>query len=145
MDRKEVFRQVLIKLMENGLLNEFISIVFDYDLEENDFIYAQYKLVNKEIVLEIFDNNKVNRFNVYVFVENSKDKYIEKNNDENTSITYLYLDNCYKKYKEEKNVSNIIKLASVFRVKSEQEFKELINGIFNKDIEKIIYNEIKKN
>lgn len=145
MDRKEVFRQVLIKLMENGLLNEFISIVFDYNLEENDFIYAQYKLVNKEIVLEIFDNNKVNRFNVYVFVENSKDKYIEKNNDENTSITYLYLDNCYKKYKEEKNVSNIIKLASVFRVKSEQEFKELINGIFNKDIEKIIYNEIKKN
>lgn len=145
MDKKEIFRQVLIKLMENGLLNEFISIVFDYDLEENDFIYAQYKLVNKEIVLEIFDNNKVNRFNVYVFVENSKDKYIEKNNDENTSITYLYLDNCYKKYKEEKNVSNIIKLASVFRVKSEQEFKELINGIFNKDIEKIIYNEIKKN
>ena len=135
MDKKEIFRQVLIKLMENGLLNEFISIVFDYDLEENDFIYAQYKLVNKEIVLEIFDNNKVNRFNVYVFVENSKDKYIDKNNDENTSITYLYLDNCYKKYKDKKNVSNIIKLASVFRVKSEQEFKELINGIFNKDIE----------
>lgn len=145
MDRKEVFRQVLIRLMEKGLLNDFISIVFDYNLEENDFIYAQYKLVNKEIVLEIFDNNKVNRFNVYVFVENSKDKYIEKNNDENTSITYLYLDNCYKKYKDKKNVSNIIKLASAFRVKSEQEFKELINGIFNKDIEKIIYNEIKKN
>lgn len=144
MDRKEIFRQILIKLMENGLLNDFISIVFNYDLEQNDFIYAQYKLINKEIVLEIFDNNKKNRFNAYVFVENSKDKFIENKSDENTAITYLYLDNCYKKYKENKNVSNLIKLASAFRVKSDKEFKELIQGVFNKDIEKIIYDEIKR-
>lgn len=145
MDRKEIFRQILIKLMEKGLLNDFISIVFDYNLEENDFIYAQYKLVNKEIILEIFDNNIVNRFNVYVFVEKSKEKYIENNKEQNTSITYLYLDNCYKEYKKDKNVSNLIKLAASFRVKSEKEFRELIKGIFAKEIEKIIFDEIKKN
>ena len=67
MDRKEIFRQVLIKLMEEGLLNDFISIVFDYNLEENDFIYAQYKIVNNEIVLDIFDNNKTNRFKFFLY------------------------------------------------------------------------------
>ena len=144
MDRKEIFRRILVSLMENGLLNDFISIVFDYDLEQNDFIYAQYKLINKEIILEIFDNNKSNRFNAYVFVENSEDKFIENNSNKNTSITYLYIDNCYKKYKEEKNVSNLIKLASSFRV-TKEEFKELIQGIFTKEIENIIYEEIKKN
>lgn len=145
MDRKEIFRQILISLMEKGLLNEFVSIVFDYDLEANDFIYAQYKIVNKEMILEIFDNNKANRFNAYIFVEKSNDKYIEKNTKNNTAITYLYLDNCYKKYKEDKNVSNLIKLASSFRVKSQEEFNELIKGIFPKEIENIIFDKIKKN
>ena len=99
-DRKEIFRQILIKLMNTGLLNEFISIVFNYDLDRNDFIFAQYKIINGDVTLEIFDNNNVNRFNAYVFVENSKNITIEKEVNNNTSATYLYLDNCYKKYKK---------------------------------------------
>ena len=46
MDRKEIFRQVLIQLMNKGYLNDFISIVFDYNLEDNDFIYDQYKIID---------------------------------------------------------------------------------------------------
>ena len=78
MDRKEIFRQVLIKLMNEGYLNDFISIVFNYNLEENDFIYAQYKIIDNNVILDIFDNNKKNRFNAYIFVEDSENILIEK-------------------------------------------------------------------
>ena len=144
-DRKEIFRQILIKLMNTGLLNEFISIVFNYDLDRNDFIFAQYKIINGDVTLEIFDNNNVNRFNAYVFVENSKNITIEKEVNNNTSVIYLYLDNCYKKYKNNYKVDNLIKLALSFRVETINEFNKLILNLFPKKIEKIIYEEIKKN
>ena len=144
-DRKEIFRQILIKLMNTGLLNEFISIVFNYDLDRNDFIFAQYKIINGDVTLEIFDNNNVNRFNAYVFVENSKNITIEKEVNNNTSVTYLYLDNCYNKYKNNYKVDNLIKLALSFRIETINEFNKLILNLFPKKIEKIIYEEIKKN
>ncbi len=144
-DRKEIFRQILIKLMNTGLLNEFISIVFNYDLDRNDFIFAQYKIINGDVTLEIFDNNNINRFNAYVFVENSKNITIEKEVNNNTSVTYLYLDNCYKKYKNNYKVDNLIKLALSFRIETINEFNKLILNLFPKKIEKIIYEEIKKN
>ena len=142
MDRKEIFRQVLIKLMNEGYLNDFISIVFNYNLEENDFIYAQYKIIDNNVILDIFDNNKKNRFNAYIFVEDSENILIEKEVNNDASITYLYLDNCYKKYKKTQRLSNILKLAVSFRVNSKEEFNDLIKGIFPKEIEKIIYKEI---
>lgn len=143
MDRKEIFRQILIKLMEEGLLNDFISITFNYNLKENDFIFAQYKIIDNNIMLDIFDNNTKNRFNAYIFVEDSDNILIEKEVNKDTSITYLYLDNCYKKYKRNKKLSNLLKLAASFRVKDINEFKNLINNTYPKKIEKIIYNEIK--
>jgi len=144
MDKKEIFRQILIRLMNEGYLNDFISIVFNYDLEENDFIYAQYKIIDNNVILDIFDNNKKNRFNAYIFVENSNNILIEKEVNIDTSITYLYLDNCYKKYKEKKKLSNLLKLAASFRVKNIEELNNLIQNIFPKEIEKIIYEEIEK-
>jgi hypothetical protein len=56
MDRKEIFRQILITLMNEGLLNEFITITFNYNLDNNDFIYAQYKIIDNNVILDIFDN-----------------------------------------------------------------------------------------
>ena len=144
MDRKEIFRQILINLMNKGYLNDFISITFDYNLEDNDFIYAQYKIIDNNVILDIFDNNKKNRFNAYIFVEDSQDDLIEKQVNKDTSITYLYIDNCYKKSRETNKISNLLKLAASFRVKNMNEFKDLINGIYPKEIEKIIYEEIEK-
>ena len=144
MDRKEIFRQILIKLMSNGYLNDFISIVFDYNLEDNDFIYAQYKIIDNNVILDIFDNNVKNRFNAYIFVEDSENILVEKAVNKSASITYLYLDNCYKKYKQNKKISKLLKLAISFRVESMKEFKSLIKDIFPKEIEKIIYDEIEK-
>ena len=142
MDRKEIFRQVLISLMNNGYLNEFISITFNYSLEDNDFVFAQYKIIDNNVILDIFDNNVENRFNAYVFVENSNDILIEKQVNKSASITYLYIDNCYKKFKEKKRLSNLLKLAASFRVKDINEFNYLIKGIYPKEIEKIIYEQI---
>ena len=144
MDRKEIFRQVLIQLMNKGYLNDFISIVFDYNLEDNDFIYAQYKIIDNNVILDIFDNNVKNRFNAYIFVEDSDNILIEKEVNKTACITYLYIDNCYKKYKEKNKLSNLLKLAASFRVKNINEFNNLIKGIFPKEIEKIIYEEIEK-
>jgi len=142
MDRKEIFRQILIKLMNEGYLNDFISIVFNYKLEDNDFIYAQYKIMDNNVILDIFDNNKKNRFNAYIFVEDSVNILIEKEVNIDACITYLYIDNCYKKYKEKKRLSNLLKLAASFRVENINEFNNLIKNIFPKEIEKIIYEEI---
>ena len=142
MDRKEIFRQILIKLMNKGYLNDFISIVFNYNLEENDFIYAQYKIIDNNVILDIFDNNKKNRFNAYIFVEDSQNILIEKEVNIDTCITYLYIDNCYKKYKEKRTLSNLIKLAASFRVKNTEELNDLMKNMFPKEIEKIIYEEI---
>lgn len=144
MDKKEIFRQILITLMNEGYLNDFISIVFNYNLKENDFIFAQYKIIDNNIILDIFDNNTKNRFNAYIFVEDSENILIEKEVNNDACITYLYIDNCYKKYKSKKRLSNLLKLAASFRVETEQEFNNLIKGIFPKEIEKIIYKEIEK-
>lgn len=142
MDRKEIFRQILINLMNEGYLNDFITITFNYNLEDNDFIYAQYKIIDNNVVLDIFDNNVKNRFNAYIFVEDSENILIEKEVNQDASITYLYIDNCYKKYKDNKRLSNLLKLAASFRVKDINEFNDLIKGIYPKEIEKLIYNQI---
>ena len=131
MDRKEIFRQILIKLMEEGLLNDFISITFNYNLKENDFIFAQYKIIDSNVMLDIFDNNNKNRFNAYIFVEDSDNILIEKEINKDASITYLYIDNCYKKYKQNKKLSNLLKLAVSFRVKDINEFNDLIKKEFS--------------
>lgn len=144
MDRKEIFRQILIKLMEEGLLNDFISITFNYNLKENDFIFAQYKIIDSNVMLDIFDNNNKNRFNAYIFVEDSDNILIEKEINKDASITYLYIDNCYKKYKQNKKLSNLLKLAVSFRVKDINEFNDLIKNTYPKEIEKIIYDKIKR-
>lgn len=142
MDKKEVFRQILIKLMDDGLLNEFISITFNYNLKDNDFIFAQYKIIDNNVMLDIFDNNIKNRFNAYIFVEDSENILIEKEVNKDACITYLYIDNCYKKYKQNKKISNLLKLAASFRVKNINELKDLIKNTYPKKIEKIIYAEI---
>ena len=144
MDRKEIFRKILIRLMDEGYLNEFISTTFNYNLEENDFIYAQYKIIDNNIILDIFDNNKKNRFNAYIFVEDSEDILIEKQVNLDASITYLYMDNCYKKFKENKKLTNLLKLAASFRTLNFREFKNLIKNTYSKEIENIIFEEIEK-
>lgn len=144
MDKEEIFRQILINTMNEGLLNEFISIVFNYNLQESDFVYAQFKVVDSNIILNIFDNNQQNRFNAYIIVKNIDNIYTEKTIDKNTTITYVYIDNCYKKYQNQEKMTNLEKVSATFKAKNLDEFKHIIQGVFPKRIQKIIYNQIKK-
>ena len=144
MDKKEVFRQILIELMNKELLNRFVSIVFDYNLKKQNFIYAQYKGVNNNIILNIFDNNIKNRFNAYVFVEKEEDVMLETKADKDAKITYIYIDTCYKEYKNNKKLNNLTKLAASFKAKNEEELRNIIKNVFPKKIEKIIYTKIKE-
>lgn len=144
MDKEEIFRQILINTMNKGLLNKFISIVFNYSLQNNDFIYAQFKVVEGNIILNIFDNNKKNRFNAYIIVKNTNNTYLEKTIDNNASITYVYVDNCYKKYLNNQKMTNLEKISATFKAKSLKEFQNIIQGLFPENIEKIIYEQIKK-
>ena len=62
----EMFRQSLIEITDNNLLNEFINNIFEYKLNDDEYVYIQYKIVNNNIVLNIFDNAIDNRFIAYI-------------------------------------------------------------------------------
>lgn len=142
-DRKELFRKILVELMDNNLLNDFLNIIFNYNLKNNDIVLGQYKIVNNNIILELFNNNSKIRFNVFVFSNEKSDITIKKEVHRDTMITYFYLDNCYRIYKNT-NMNNLMKLVLSFKVKDIMEFNYLIKDIFPKQIEKIINNKIKE-
>jgi len=92
--KDEILRQVLIKLMKEGLLNKFVETIFSYKLNENDEVYIQYKIANGNITMNIFDNVITNRFNGYVFLDEDSDNYIKSDIENNTSINFIYLKKC---------------------------------------------------
>lgn len=144
MDNKEIFRLVLINLMNEGLLNKFLNIVFNYNLTENEYIYAQYKIVNKELILDIFDSSKNKRFDVYIFKENGMLSPVETSKDNVSSINYVDIETCYNAFIKGNKLTNIIRLGASLKVKNIQEFNKLIDGLFPEEINKLIYDTIKK-
>lgn len=126
----EMFRLSLIDLMNNDLLNDFVNMIFKYRLKENEYIYMQYKIANGNIILNIFDNNKKNRFKAYIF---SNDSLI----DENNNILYLNVEDCYLKYKNKKTNNKLYLLGALLKTTNTIEKKEIINNLFENDIKGI--------
>ena len=62
----ECFRLSLIDIMHAGLLNDFVNLIFDYNLKNDEEVYIQYKIASGNIILNIFDNCNNNRFNGYI-------------------------------------------------------------------------------
>lgn len=127
----EMLRRSLIDIMNNDLLNDFVNRVFKYRLKDNEYIYMQYKLVNNNIVLNIYDNSKSNRFKAYVF---SLDEF---SNDDD-SVMYININNCYKKYKDNKTKNKIYLLGALLISKEEKEKRDIINSLFDNDIRNIL-------
>ena len=92
----EMLRLSLIDLMKENLLNNFVNRVFDYQLKDEEYIYMQYKVVNDNIVLNIYDNSPVNRFKAYIFTNSNIDNNI---ND----VYYINVGDCYKEYRNKEN------------------------------------------
>lgn len=144
MDRNDILKKILLELIDNNLLNEFINIIFNYKLKNDDIVYIQYKIVKEELILDIFDNSENRKFNVYVFKKGNRKNPIEIIKEQSTSINYINMSACYKEYKKNNKTTNIIKLGALFKVKNKEEFNEIINNIFPKEINTIIKNIIKE-
>ena len=127
----EMLRRSLIDIMNNDLLNDFVNRVFKYRLKDNEYIYMQYKLVNNNIVLNIYDNSKNNRFKAYIF---SLDEF--SNDDDN--VMYININNCYKKYKDSKTKNKLYLLGALLLSKEEKEKRDIINSLFDNDIRNIL-------
>ena len=89
----EMFRLSLIDITNNDLLNDFVNNIFgyDFDLKNEEYVYIQYKIVSKNIVLNIYDNKNSNRFKAYIFTLNNI------KSDDNS--IYINVNNEYDKYK----------------------------------------------
>ena len=129
----EMLRKSLIDIMNNDLLNDFVNKVFKYRLKDNEYIYMQYKLVNNNIVLNIYDNSRNNRFKAYVF---SLDEF---SNDDD-SVMYININNCYKKYKDNKTKNKLYLLGALLISKEEKEKRDIIDSLFDNDIKNILIN-----
>ena len=127
----EMLRKSLIDIMNNDLLNDFVNRVFKYRLKDNEYIYMQYKLVNNNIVLNIYDNSRNNRFKAYVF---SLDEF---SNDDD-SVMYININNCYKKYKDNKTKNKLYLLGALLISKEEKEKRDIIDSLFDNDIRNIL-------
>ena len=89
----EMFRLALIDITNADLLNDFINNIFgyDFDLKKEEYVYIQYKIVDNNIILNIYDNKNSNRFKAYIFTLNDIDS------DENSR--YINIKKEYDKYK----------------------------------------------
>lgn len=103
-----------IKRIERSkLLTLFIQNIFDYD---NLYDYNYIFRINKEgdnLVIDIYDNVSVNRFNRYIF--NYDNKVINNDNscDNNVFITYINVNNM----KDSNN--KLYKLAYLFKLEDD--------------------------
>ena len=129
----EMFRLALIDITNADLLNDFVNDIFGYDFEikKQEYVYIQYKLVNDNIILNIYDNKDNNRFKAYIFTLND----IESND----SSVYININNEYNKYKNG-NKDKLCLLSSLLFTKDNNEKIEIINSLFSGKIKDIFSN-----
>ena len=125
-----MFRLALIDITNDDLLNDFINDIFgyDFDLKRKEYVYIQYKIVEDNIILNIYDNKNNNRFKAYIFTMNDID------NDEDTK--YINVKEEYDKYKNG-NKEKITLMASLLLSKNNNEKKEIIESLFSGKIKDI--------
>ena len=128
----EMFRLSLIDIMNLGLLNYFVNKIFGYNLGDNDFVYIQYKIVKDNVVLNVFDNTKNNRFKAYIYTLNN----IDSNND----TMYINIKECYDKYKNKRTKKKLYLLGALLYSTDKKEKKEIIESLFdNIKIKYVLY------
>ena len=126
----EMFRLALIDITNDDLLNDFINDIFgyDFDFKRKEYVYIQYKIVEDNIILNIYDNKNSNRFKAYIFTLNDIDS------DENS--IYINVKKEYDKYKSG-NRDKLCLLSSLLFTKDNNEKIEIINSLFSDKIKNI--------
>lgn len=119
----EAFRLSLIDITNLDLLNDFVNYIFEYDFvfDNGEYVYIQYKIVNDNIVLNIYDNKDSNRFKAYIFTLS------DITNDD--SSTYINVKKEYDKYLNG-DMSNICLLSSLLFSNNNDEKRDIIEHLF---------------
>lgn len=129
----EMFRLSLIDVMNANLLNGLVNTIFGYDFNENEYVYIQYKLINGNVVLNIFDNKDSNRFKAYIFCHN------DIANDDNDAF-YINVDETYKRFLENNGKNDNVSLIGALLVsKDNNEKREIIDSLFDATTRDIFY------
>lgn len=128
----ELFRLSLIDFMNNDVLNDFVNKVFKYRLKDGEYVYIQYKIVKGNIVMNIFDNGKNNRFKAYIFSCNDI-----KNTDNN--VVYININSSYDKYKKG-SINKLYLLGALLKSNDLEERKRIINILADNKIKNILLN-----
>ncbi len=126
----EMFRLALIDITNADLLNDFVNDIFgyDFDLRNEEYVYIQYKIVDNNVILNIYDNKNSNRFKAYIFTLNDIDS-------DGTS-RYINVKKEYDKYKNG-NKDKLCLLSSLLFTKDSNEKIEIINSLFSGKIKDI--------
>ena len=127
----EMLRLSLIDLMNEDLLNYFVTRIFKYRLKDGEYIYMQYKIVNDNIVINIYDNGKINRFKAYIFTNNDII-------DDDRNVYYINIDKCYNKYKNKGTKNKLDLLGALLKEQDNNEKKKIINYIDDNGIKNIL-------
>lgn len=125
-----MFRLALVDITNVDLLNDFVNDIFgyDFDLRNEEYVYIQYKIVDNNIILNIYDNKNSNRFKAYIFTLNDIDS-------DGTS-RYINVKKEYDKYKKG-NKDKLCLLSSLLFTKDNNEKIEIINSLFSGKIKDI--------
>ena len=127
-----MLRQSLIEVMNMDLLNCFVNRIFGYKLGDNEFVYIQYKIVKGNIVLNIFDNAKKNRFRAFIYTLDDIDS------DDDTM--YINIKKCYDMWKNNKSKKKLYLLGALLYSTDNKEKKEIIESLFdNIKIKYVLY------
>lgn len=119
----EMLRLSLIEIMNMDLLNDFVNRIFGYRLGDNEFVYIQYKIVKDNVVMNVFDNAKKNRFRAFIFTLDN----IESDDD----TTYINVKESYLMWKEGKTKKRLFLLGALLYSTDNNEKKEIIESLFD--------------
>lgn len=118
-----MLRLSLIEIMNMDLLNDFVNRIFGYRLGNNEFVYIQYKIVKENIVLNVFDNTKKNRFRAFIYTLDDIDS------DDDTM--YINIKDCYDKWNNNKTKKKLYLIGALLYSNHNQEKKEIIESLFD--------------
>ena len=118
-----MLRLSLIDIMNMDLLNDFVNKIFGYRLGDNEFVYIQYKIVKENVVLNVFDNARKNRFRAFI--------YTLDNIDSDDDTMYINVKDCYNKYKNKKTKHKLYLLGALLYSNNNKEKKEIIESLFD--------------
>ena len=118
-----MLRLSLIDIMNMDLLNDFVNKIFGYRLGDKEFVYIQYKIVKENVVFNVFDNAKKNRFRAFIYT-------LDNINSDDDTI-YINVRDCYDNWKNKKTKKKLYLLGALLFSTNNKEKKEIIESLFD--------------